>query len=294
MSTDERLDKVFESAEEISFDHTSKFILFSDCHRGDNSWADDFAGNQLLFFHALEHYHTSGFTYIEVGDGDELWENRHFEAIRKAHSDIFWLMREFYIDNRLYLIYGNHDIERQDPQKVRETLFQYYDDRTGEVKPLFENIKVHEGLMLVHAVTGKRIFLVHGHQADPLSDRWWRIGRFMVRHFWRHLQLVGVKDQTSPAQNYQKRNKVEQRLMQWSETRQHVLVAGHTHRPRLPDTGAIPYFNIGSCVHPRCITGIEIENEEIALIKWSIKSNESGVLSIERDILAGPMELHAL
>jgi hypothetical protein len=65
----------------ILFDDSSKFIFFSDCHRGDNSWADNFSPNQLLMFHALTYYYDQGYTYIEVGDGDELWENRDFRTI---------------------------------------------------------------------------------------------------------------------------------------------------------------------------------------------------------------------
>jgi UDP-2,3-diacylglucosamine pyrophosphatase LpxH len=291
MSTSARLTAVFSSADEISFDDASKFILFSDCHRGDNSWADDFAPNQQLLFFALQHYLDAGFTYIEVGDGDELWENGDFAEIRRAHSHIFWLMREFYRDNRLYLMYGNHDIERQDPEIVARTLYQYDDERTRTTQPLFEGIKVHEGLILHHTNTNNRIFLVHGHQADPVSDRWWRFSRFMVRHFWRHLQLLGLHDPTSPAQNYKKRGKVERQLTQWIETQNQMLIAGHTHRSCFPDEGKPPYFNTGSCVHPRCITGIELLGRDISLIKWSIKPNDEGVLIVARDVLAGPRKM---
>jgi len=76
LSTAKRLTEVFEMAEEVPFDDSSKIVLFSDCHRGDNGWADDFAHNQSLFFFALEHYYAQGFTYIEIGDGDELYENK--------------------------------------------------------------------------------------------------------------------------------------------------------------------------------------------------------------------------
>jgi UDP-2,3-diacylglucosamine pyrophosphatase LpxH len=291
MSTSARLTAVFSSADEIPFDDTSKLILFSDCHRGDNSWADDFAPNQQLLFFALQHYLDAGFTYVEVGDGDELWENRDFAEIRRAHSHIFWLMREFYRDNRLYLMYGNHDIERQDPQIVARTLYQYDDERTRTTQPLFEGIKVHEGLILHHTNTNNRIFLVHGHQADPVSDRWWRFSRFMVRHFWRHLQLLGLHDPTSAAQNYKKRGKIEQRLIQWIETQNQMLIAGHTHRSWFPDEGTPPYYNTGSCVHPRCITGIELQGRDITLIKWSIRPNDEGVLIVARDVLAGPRKM---
>ncbi|MBN1262191.1 MAG: serine/threonine protein phosphatase, partial [Anaerolineae bacterium] len=74
MSTSSRLSGVLASAPEIPFTDDDRFIFFSDCHRGDNSWADDSAHNQSLMFHALQHYYREGFTYIEVGDGDELWE----------------------------------------------------------------------------------------------------------------------------------------------------------------------------------------------------------------------------
>ena len=103
-STGERLSEVYEEARRdqvIPVDDSSKIVLFSDCHRGDNSWADDFARNQILFFHALNYYNAQGFTYIEVGDGDELWENADFDKIRRAHSHIFWKLKEFWDDDRL-------------------------------------------------------------------------------------------------------------------------------------------------------------------------------------------------
>ena len=135
MTPDERLSEVFRNARNISFEYTDKIILFSDCHRGDNSWADDFAPNQNVLFHALEHYYSEGFTFIELGDGDELWENRNFTDIRNTHSHIFWIMQQFYKENRLHLIYGNHDMERKDPAIVRKTLHEYYDERSGTVLP---------------------------------------------------------------------------------------------------------------------------------------------------------------
>jgi predicted phosphodiesterase len=291
MSIAKRLTEVLESAAEIAIDETSRIILFSDCHRGDNSWADDFANNQSLFFHALSYYYERGFTYIELGDGDELMENAHFAEIRQAHSDVFWLMREFYLKRRLYLIYGNHDMERQDPRVVRETLYQYRDERTGKVKPLFDGIRVHAGLVLHHQHAGQRILLVHGHQGDPINERYWRVGMFFVRHFWRHLQLLGVPDPTSPAKNSQKRSRLESEMTAWVKTHNQMLIAGHTHRPRFPEEGDPPYFNDGSCVHPRCITGIEIDHDKIALIKWAVATQHDGTLFVARDLLAGPRSL---
>jgi len=189
MSIKKRLTEVFESAMEIPFDDSSKFILFSDVHRADNSWADDFAQNNNLFFFALSQYYKEGFTYIEVGDGDEMWEVKNFADIREAHSNVFWLMRKFYEEGRFYMMWGNHDIERKNPKIVKKTLYRYFDQRTGKYEPLFDGIKVHEGLLLRHKDTKKKIFLVHGHQGGIMVETLWRLDRFLQRFFWKQLQL---------------------------------------------------------------------------------------------------------
>ncbi len=112
-----------------------------------------------------------------------------------------------------------------------------------------------------------------------------------VRNFWRNMQLVGLRDPTSPAKNHRKRNEVEQRLIHWITARNQLMIAGHTHRSTFPIPGAPPYFNLGSCVHPRGITGMEIVEGTITLVKWSIKPNKAGQLTVTRDVMAGPRPL---
>jgi hypothetical protein len=119
------------------------------------------------------------------------------------------------------------------------------------------------------------------------------VGRFFVRYVWRQFQLLGVRDPTSPAQNFKKRGKVENGIMAWIRQHNQPTLCGHTHRSTLPAPGALPYFNTGSCVHPRCITGVEIQNGEISLVKWWVAPDEDGVLRITRDRLVGPWALRA-
>ncbi len=295
MSVASRLSEVFHSSQEIPFDDQSKFIFFSDCHRGDNSWADDFARNQSLYFFALEHYFKEGFTYIELGDGDELYENKYFHVIRSAHSHIFWLLREFYLAGRFYMIYGNHDRERANARVVEKTLFYYeaYDHATRrKIKvPLFDGIHVHEGLRLRHSPSGGTLFLVHGHQGDVVNDTFWKVGRFLSRTIWRPLQILGVNDLVSPAKNYRKRDALESEIEEWIRKNNQPMIFGHTHRPSFPDEGKPPFFNDGSCVHPRCITGIEIDRGEIQLIKWWTRPDSNGFLQVVREVLAGPRKV---
>jgi hypothetical protein len=44
-------------------------------------------------------------------------------------------------------------------------------------------------------------------------------------------------------------------------------------------------------VHPRSISGIEIENGTISLVKWQIATSENGTLRVVRILLEGPTKL---
>jgi UDP-2,3-diacylglucosamine pyrophosphatase LpxH len=294
MSSQTRLDKAYKEAKRISFDNTSKFILFSDCHRGDSSFADDFANNRNIYFHALQHYYKEGYLYIELGDGDELWENMFFKDIFEANKNVYLLMQKFYNENRLHLIFGNHDFVYKNPNVVKRLLSEYFDTKEGKNVPLFPNIKFNEGIILEHQESTQELFLVHGHQADFMNYVGWKFNRFLVRVLWKPLQVWGIKDPTSPAKNYVELIKVERRIKKWiADNGNKITITGHTHRPRFPSPSenALHYFNDGSCVHPRSITGIEIAAGKISLIKWFIDTKEDGTLQIVKEILEGPARL---
>jgi len=291
-SAKKRLDKAYKDAKRIPFDETSKFILFSDCHRGDNSFADDFANNRNIYFHALKDYYKKGFNYIELGDGDELWENLSFQSLLYAHKNVYLLMKQFHDEGRLHMIWGNHDMVYRNEHYVKKHLTTYFDPKTGKDEDLFCDIKYHEGLVLKHSKTGQELFLCHGHQADWWNYLFWKWSRFMVRILWKPLNVMGIADPTSPAKNYKELIKVERRTKKWiTENDNLITIAGHTHRPRFPEPGDIAFFNDGSCVHPRSITGLEIENGSIALVKWQIVTTEDGNLKIDRFLLEGPNKL---
>jgi len=294
MSSQKRLTRAYKTARRIPFNNQSKFIIFSDCHRGDNSFADDFANNRNIYFHALKTYFDQGYTYCELGDGDELWENIDFRTIFEVHHNVFFLLQRFYRENRLFRLVGNHDMVYKSKRYVEKHLHTYFDKITGENKPLFPNIEFSEGLILEHEETGQELFLTHGHQADFMNYVGWRWNRFMARVLWRQLQVFGIGDPTSPAKNFRELIKVERRTKKWIVNNKNCFtITGHTHRPRFPEPGEIPYFNDGSCVHPRSITGLEIVNGSISLIKWHIETSEDGILKVVRVVLEGPQRLEA-
>jgi UDP-2,3-diacylglucosamine pyrophosphatase LpxH len=271
-----RLNEAFEAAKRVFFDDSSRIVLFSDCHRGNNGRADEFARNADLFLHALTYYYRQGFTYVEVGDGDDLWKNRRFGDIWRAHRHIFDLLHRFNQQNRLHLIVGNHDIQGKRGQPVAK-----------------DGIVTHEGLILHHCTTGQRIFVVHGHQADFKSEHLQAVSRLMVRYIWKLLQTLGFRNETGREGITQKRKKIDQRLTEWAEFHHHVVICGHTHRPMYPMHGAPPYFNTGSCVIPGNITGLEIQNGEIAPIRWrtGYESGLGDARHIERELTGHPTKL---
>ncbi len=289
MNTRRRLDRAYKHAKIIPFDDTAKFVFFSDCHRGDKSFADEFARNENIYYHAIKHYYKEGFTYLELGDGDELWESNSFDDILKAHKDVYHLLQKFHFDNRLHLIWGNHDMVYRDPAYVKKHLSTYFDPKDGREEVLFKNLEYHEAIVLKHSDTAQELFMCHGHQADWMNYHGWRFNRFMVRLLWKPLQVFGITDPTSPAKNYKELIKVERRVKKWIiENNNLMTIMGHTHRPRYPEPGDIAFFNDGSCVHPRSITGLELENGAISLIKWHISTNDEGNLRVSRVLLEGP------
>ena len=307
-STSERISEVYRRAKRVDCREDQRFIIFSDAHRGVNDWADDFTKNHDLVLFALRYYYDRGYTYVEAGDGDELWENSNFAEIQRSHRRIYEIMRSFHLDGRLHLLFGNHDIERKCNRIVRKHLHsQYKIGRPGERMELFEGIEVHEGLILSWQRPKKEILVIHGHQGSPVNDKHWRVGRLAVRTVWKHLQNFGVPDATRPSEDHRRRGEVQRRITEWIIANETAVICGHTHKPRFPLVGAPRYFNAGSCVHPRSVTGIEIAKREISLVKWWIgvnRDNDQDAASIEdvaelqdalfgirRTVLGGPMPL---
>ena len=289
-----RLNQVYNSAKYIPIDYSSKIVIMSDCHRGIGNWGDNFAHNQNVYFAALSHYYRKGYTYIELGDGDELWENRSYDLIIDTHNNVFWLLSEFQKSQRLYMLYGNHDIVKRNNPYIKKVCTSKKNPCEKNDITLFNSISFYEGLILYNKYNDQEIFLTHGHQADLFNDMFWRMSRFLVRYLWRPLELVGFKNPTSAANNFTKRNKVELNLINWVEKNDIMMVAGHTHKAVFPAKGESLYFNDGCCIHPRCITGIEICQGQISLIKWSTLVDPNNKLYVGRTTLEGPEDLKSL
>lgn len=288
MFTDRKLTNAFKSAKIEYFDKNSKYIFFSDCHRGDDSISDEFTRNQHILLHALDYYYNNNYVYVEVGDGDELLEYSAFEIIRTAHNDIFTVLKKFFDDNRLILIYGNHNIYLKNKNYVKKYYYTYYDDYKQERHNLFNGIIPEEALVLNYKESNQQILIVHGHQGDFMNDQLWIISMLLLRYFWRFMHVVGFHNPSSPARNLNKRHKVEKAYNKWITKHKMMLICGHTHRQKFPKKNELPYFNTGCCIRTKGISGIEIVDGKIIMIDWRVRPDENGVLQVVRTIVRGP------
>lgn len=323
----ERISNAFRDAPVLPLDCSSHFVLFSDCHRGVGNSNDNFLKNQHLYLAALQHYFQKGYTYLELGDGDELWENHSLARIIDIHNDVFCLLREFYRRERLYMLYGNHDHCKKNVRYCRRHCSAFHcqnlsaqmprwhitpgsgqpqcrqlisgswqashpffspDPVQGDKAELLPDFRFLPGLILRDTISQKEIYLTHGHQADFLNSTLAPLSGFLVRYFWKPLEAIGVSDPTSAARNYTKKHKTEMRLAEWASQEGKLLITGHTHRP-MAGTPDSPYFNTGSCVHPSCITCIEIQKRRITLVKWTMKTKEDLSLYVAREELEPPV-----
>lgn len=280
-----KIDEIFENSKRLPIDDSSKLVIMSDCHRGIGDHYDNFIKNKNIYEIALLYYYNSGFTYVELGDGDEMWEVKNYKDIVEENLDIFKQLKKFHDSERLIMIYGNHDITKKFNHVLEKYFYKYYNKITEQEESLLDGLEVDEALVLNY--NDYDIFLIHGHQVDFLNSTLWRFSRFLVRYFWRILEHIGIKDFTSAAKNHQVAKKTEKKLKKWSIKRNKIIVAGHTHRPIFPKKGQSLYFNDGSCIHPNGITCIEIEKGNITLVKWEFKINKDKLISVERKVLDG-------
>ena len=136
MSERERIGRIYQAARRIPIDDFSKIVIMSDCHRGNGGHADNFSKNQTVYFHALAEYYGDGYTYIELGDGDELWEIKSMDDIKRAHTDVFWLLSKFCAEGRFHMLFGNHDMVKKSRRFTEKNLADYYDEHEKKRLPV--------------------------------------------------------------------------------------------------------------------------------------------------------------
>ncbi|MBI3883705.1 MAG: metallophosphoesterase, partial [Sphingobacteriales bacterium] len=257
---------------------TDKFIIFSDQHKGVKDWADDFKDNEPNYLFALEYYYKQGYSYINLGDCEELWKNKA-ETVLPLNQLSLQAEAAFQKVKKYYRTFGNHDLLWKNKLDVAMLLKDYFQ------MPL----PVYEGIILRTTIAGHdiKILLTHGHQGDKLSDNN-AFSTWIVAHIWAPIQRYLQININTPSTDLYLRDKHNRLMYEWSsEKKDTLLITGHTHKPvfasgkysyddghkieiadSIKNTKA-SYFNTGCCCYnDGDITGIELADGYMRLIKW--------------------------
>ncbi len=254
-----------------------KFIVFSDQHKGNKSWADDFKGCQLNYISALNFYYQEGYSFICLGDAEELWKFTTADIMK--NSEKAFLAEAQFHPERFIKIFGNHDLIWKDKVQAALMLNKFFK----------APISVYEGVKLSVKNESKpfTIFLTHGHQGDSMSDGN-PVSSWMVAHIWTPIQRYLRINVNSASSDFSLRSLHNKLMYTWSSREKDLLlITGHTHQPVFasgryfkhpsnkinvnePHDELIPsYFNTGCCCFSDGdITGIEIGAGKISLVKW--------------------------
>jgi len=247
------LNRLAESGKIVDFDDNSRLVFISDVHRGDGTIFHSLLPNENIYITALKYYYRNKFTYIEVGDGDELWKNKNFNEIAYCYEEVFKVLNKYNKDQRIYMIYGNHDIIKKNKNfkiKQEKALKKIGVNYGKELLDLISNIEFYSGINFNYT---------------PINEK------FLSG-------VCGFKDPTSSAKSKTRRSRVDIELQNWAKDNCKMLLCGHTHNSRFPELSEPPYFNDGCCVLPYAMTAIEVEEGNISLVKWSVDAKDSGVL----------------
>jgi UDP-2,3-diacylglucosamine pyrophosphatase LpxH len=292
------LDKAYTEAPSLRMDiKRARLIVFSDHHRGKGDEADDFRFSIPAYMAALDYYLDAGHTLLVLGDVEELWENSA-SPVLKHNAGVMGSENEFHKRRRYWRFWGNHDDEWRNPSQVKKYLNPYFENIV-----VHESLCLR--MMEAESQLGEILF-VHGHQGTLASDRLGWLTRILIRFIWRPLQRLLKIMPNTPATDWRLRCRHDIAMYNWAAAKQGlILIVGHTHHPIFPSSSHVvrlaedyrsvkdisvdpeeilqaradmefaqaqekpSYFNSGCCCFSDGrITGIEIIEGEIRLIRW--------------------------
>lgn len=303
----------------IPFDSSKdRFIIFSDQHKGAGNGADDFMLCAPNYTAALDFYYQNNYFFISLGDCEELWENT-VTAVKKHQRPVFAKEKIFIDANRFIKIFGNHDLYWQNDPLASFQLKDIYQcdvpihegvllTTTVQNRPLkifcthghqgdlvsdgnwFSKFFVsriwaplqsllrinpntpaydarlktlHNSIMYQWSAGQKDLLLITGHTHQPVFESLTHIERL-----YRQLLFAEKMKDKSMIETLQK--EIQVRKFQYNNISSDYL--------KLKTT----YFNSGCCCYSDGdITGIELDEDCLRLIKWHNKDGVSQRIILE-------------
>jgi predicted phosphodiesterase len=300
----------------IPFNSSQRFIILSDQHKGAKDGSDDFALAEKNYLAALCYYEQQDYFYINLGDSEELWENS-LDQVRKNNVLTFEAEKRFLKKQRFVKIFGNHDLYWDNDPLAALKLEEIYGEalkiyegcilqtsinnqqlqifmthgHQGDLQsdgnwfskwfvssiwaPLQAYLQinfntpanndqlktVHNSIMSDWSALQKNTLLITGHTHQPVFQ-----SLTHLESFYRQLSIAKA------ANNQESTKQLEQQI----NLRK---IQGDAE----PDfTSYQPfYFNSGCCCfNDGDITGIEIADGQIRLIRWKYNSGTTSVRTV--------------
>jgi predicted phosphodiesterase len=288
---------------------TDRFLIFSDQHKGAKNGADDFMICEPNYLAALDYYYQQQFFFISLGDCEELWENT-LNAVKKHQKPAFASENRFVVANRFLKIFGNHDLYWENSPLAPFELKQIYTgdvpiyegvllqstqegsalnifcthghqgDKSSDGNwfskffvaniwaplqmllkinpntPAYDNqLKtLHNSIMYEWSASQENLLLITGHTHQPVFESLTHIERL-------YRQLLYAQQQNNVAAIPGIEKEIQERKFEYNHVSENYL----NMKPC--------YFNSGCCCfNDGDITGIEIADGSIRLIKWHSKN----------------------
>ncbi|MCB1230006.1 MAG: hypothetical protein KDN19_07065 [Verrucomicrobiae bacterium] len=317
------LDHAYERAEveTARFDRT-RLVIFSDLHRGIGDRADDFRPCRKIYHAALGYYGSLDYRLFLLGDVEELWERLMVGIVHRYQSTLE-LEKTFFDRGMAERFVGNHDESLERPwnrtvldrytggASLRESLVLRLTDSSGNAMGEILFVHGHQGITYswfdrffvrrfwapIQRLTGvtvgvpssdlairltheqaiydwarrrEDLLLICGHTHHPvfMSAAWEQT----LRSELDALRLTSASPETIAMKEAQ---------LKW------VAADLDDLRSALPEDARPCYFNTGCCsFNDGSITGIEIVDGRIRLVRWSGESGSPKRQSLREAELA--------
>jgi predicted phosphodiesterase len=299
-----------------------RFIIFSDQHKGTGNGADDFRLCENNYLAALDYYYQNDFHFIALGDSEELWENS-LAGVVKHQQQSFERYKNFAAKARFYKTIGNHDLDwKNDPltiaqiKKIFGTDIAIYDGVLLQTSVANQELKIfcthghqgdaasdgnwfskffvskiwaplqiwlkinpntpaydaqlktlHNRLMYQWSTQQNALLLITGHTHQPVFESLTYIERL-------YRQLLQAQADGNEELAHETEAEIQKRKFEYNHVSKDYL----TMKPT--------YFNSGCCCNSDGdITGIEIEDGKLRLVKWAVKNGSPTREVLEEDTL---------
>ncbi|MCC6286382.1 MAG: metallophosphoesterase family protein [Chitinophagaceae bacterium] len=296
-----------------------KIIIFSDLHKGNKKRSDDFAPAEQNYLAALDYYNREGYTLIMLGDSEELWKFNLF-TVQKYNHPSFDAEKKFLHRKALIKVFGNHDIFWHDDPFAKLQLLNTYGQTIKVYEGIIlrhhlqeKNINIflthghqgdgqsdgnkfsawfvakiwaplqsylelnintpatndilkteHNQFMCEWSSQQENLLLVTGHTHQPVFESLTHLERL-------YKQLLIARQQNDTTAIAKLQEEIAFRRQEYDHVSEDYLHVKPT------------YFNTGCCCFSDGdITGIEIENGAMRLIKWKKEGAASNRTVLEK------------